>query len=145
MSALLGLAAIVALRSLDAAATALARRTGLRPGDYLEVHAAPWRITRREGNDLYDLRLAALPGAGSYARSVHEPRRYGRLVVACDFAPDGSGMTYILDARDEYLDDPAPTCAKCGRPMHCVETCCSTWDNDRGQSHRTCDGTPSAT
>ncbi len=125
-------AARTALRLAGAfhrASQAVANRIGSRAGDHIEFAIEDWRIVRNaydsshgahwtlvcrcDVDDHAEL-MRSMVSDGTYTeaeaavletrgRNVYEPRRFGNVVIACDFAPDGGGTTYVLDARMEAL------------------------------------------
>jgi hypothetical protein len=108
--ALLALSTLAVADVLNTASRHIARVVGGRAWDSVEVHFAPWRITEGRIVGMYSLHLADLPRAADdppLVRVVHAPSRFGRVVIVCDWSPDGGGTTYILDARDEYNYDPS--------------------------------------
>mgnify|MGYP000884904618 FL=1 len=110
--AFLALSTLAVADALNAASRRLARVVGGRAGDHIEVHFAPWRITEGRIFSHYSLHLADLPrtdGYGPFAWEVTEPLRIGRVVIVCDWSPDGGGRTFILDAAAEVAYDPSET------------------------------------
>lgn len=104
--AFVALSAIGIAEALQAASNGPAKAFGGRAGDYIEVHFAPWRIVPNpDGGRLWDLHLATLDGSDGFKvrryDSVYPPMRFGPIVIAHSFAPDGGGKTYILDAKHE--------------------------------------------
>lgn len=110
--ALLAVSALAVADVLNGASERLAELVGGRSGDRVVVHLAPWRIVPGGNKQrLWDLHLASLPEPYHHATRprvviVHAPARVGRVVIVREFAPDGGGETYILDARDETWYDP---------------------------------------
>ena len=104
----LALTGLLAADLLHAAACALIDRIGGRGGDRFHVHVAPWRVEAGVDQRCDRLFLASLPYSGDGWREqrgfgIIGVRRYGRLVIVRDFAPDGGGETYLLDAQDEQV------------------------------------------
>lgn len=108
--------ALVALaRALYLAARSLGDSTGVPPSWRPDVHRGQWRVRHEpsEGwRDLHTLTLARLcdcrgpheEGCYTEAVMVGAPIRCGRVVLVPEWSPDGGGVLYVLDAREEVGD-----------------------------------------